>query len=953
MVMLLVVPMAMAFEFDNVKQYDEQTRTATIKNAFGLGSTIATVQLETPDMMWVEAGSNRLVAVMKVNNVDGEYNNFFSKLDFYDTNPFNREDLIYRTPPQNLKFKAFVVTDNINVDDYNWVCDDARDNFKQSKNRITGCNYVKIGSHTEEIGSWVEFDKERALPVGTYTIGIYVDVKKGDFVEWIPTLFGQEIPEWAGFGEAETYNNGETPVGDGNRNIGEGVKLANNVSSTLVGVGRMPGVAAPTVVVLDASKNSIATANYSDATDVATFPEGMINFSNGTAFYLVSAFWQNGAWGGTYATQRSTSMSYPIISGNVNWTTGFWDWNNNGTGTEGSSQLNTIANVTMQLEGGTPSIPSGSVAITLTLPPNNTEQISGSATFNSTFVPTDTNLTNATLFVSYANGTIFNETTNTVTNDGNFTTTEVGGMGVNTYHWTYRACAINNTAGHNCFFPSDANFTLNIVSITSDASFYPPVSYETSKDTFQTNITAVAGITVVDAKLHYNGSSSTATTSNTATGKYTLTKELALPLITNNTQSQNHSWFFEFNYLLNGTLTNANTSSQTQRVDNINASLLVVGGYTVPFINFTTYEQNTLAALSTTFQGTFQYGLNNTEKAFSYQRLTEDWTNHTFAFIPVNKTFTASGTFTFTAAGYETQTYELPDTIMQNISDGMLEIPIYMLESSNSTLFTVVVRDSTFSLVENANIQIQRYYPGTNSYETTESVTTNADGKAFGHFITEDVIYRFLVYIGGSLQLTSTPTQIVCETLPCTITLNLPASAGSIDDILGYPSNFTSNLTYNNNTEIFTLTYTDLAADPLGARLHVRRLANTGDVVVCSNNDTASASVITCDVSTQTNGTYVATAYLERTSKAGKNIGQLVIQKAKSIVNNIGVDGLILSVFLFMGIVMLGLFKPVLAIAFAVVGIIALSWIGLVSIPPSTIAALLVVAGILAWGMRK
>ena len=39
--LLVLIPSISAFEFDNVKSYDEVTKTVTIENAFGLGDEIA------------------------------------------------------------------------------------------------------------------------------------------------------------------------------------------------------------------------------------------------------------------------------------------------------------------------------------------------------------------------------------------------------------------------------------------------------------------------------------------------------------------------------------------------------------------------------------------------------------------------------------------------------------------------------------------------------------------------------------------------------------------------------------------------------------------------------------------------------------------------------------------------------------------------------------------------
>jgi len=59
---MFMISFTTALEFDNVKNYDEVTKTVTITNAFGFGDDIATVKLNTPLINYVMRGEDRLVA---------------------------------------------------------------------------------------------------------------------------------------------------------------------------------------------------------------------------------------------------------------------------------------------------------------------------------------------------------------------------------------------------------------------------------------------------------------------------------------------------------------------------------------------------------------------------------------------------------------------------------------------------------------------------------------------------------------------------------------------------------------------------------------------------------------------------------------------------------------------------------------------------------------------------
>jgi len=942
LMIFLVAPLAMGFEFDNRKTYDPDTRTATITNAFGLGDTIATVKLETPLQTWVAPGRDVLVAVMTVDNVDSVYNNFLSKMTFYDIHNFNKQDLIYRTPPSGLNYKQLVITGSNTVQDYEWQCDKA-DEFKRGKNKIPSCNYVNVGSHSEDQTEWQSFNKENPLQKGVVTIGIFTNVGKGDYVEWVPTLFGKEISEWATFGAAITDGHGQTLIADGTYNEETGVSIVPNANVSLTNVG-FATTGSDFCYIYDTSNGRSLVDQQTVVSGLCSWADGEVNLTKDITYSI--------AIGDSYIGYRKTTgVSYPYVGTNIDITQGV-----TGCQTDPciniSTQIYSIINVTTKVIGGTEILP-GSILVTLTLPSNGTSEASSIADFNATIIPTQINLTNATLYVSHTNGTLFVTKNSSVDNSGNFTTEQVDTFVNGTYYWTYRACGINFTSSHVCFYPSVNNFTFSKVDIVAGNISFPEVSYETSKDTFQTNVSFVAGISVVSSNLWYNGTKYPSTTTVVNSTTYTLTRELELPLITNNTATQFHPLLFEFTYLLNGSLTSQNTSVSTQRVDDINASLLGIGTDTVPFINFTIYDQNSLTPLTASLATTFNFGLNNTQKSFSFSHATEDYSNYTFTFNPSNKSYLMTGVFEFGKSNYQLQSFDFPETRLQNISDGFTEQAIYLLESGNATTFTIAVRASNLQELPGALVEVQRFYPSLGAYLTVQSLTTNNEGRAISQLVVEDVTYRFKVFVNGVLELTSTPTQVICESAPCTITLTLPGVGFEEFGQIGNTSDFSSSLSYDRLTEIFTYTYADLGSDPLGGRLHVRRSGNSGDTVVCSNNDTNAASVITCDISSKTNGTYIATAYLERTSESSRVVGLLLIQKARDIVGSIGIDGLIIGVFLFMGIIMLGLTKPIIGVIFAVVAIFALRSLQIMEIPWLSFLALVSIGIILMWEMRK
>lgn len=182
--MIFLIGSVSAFEWDNVKSYDQETKTITISNSILKiipTSEIATIKLNTPIFFKVGAGYRR-VAEFKVTSYF-DYTDALKSIAFYDKGNNLEEitrgfDYKYKTTEQTQKYKR--------------VCE----KVEAENGTINGnCSLVKDGYRNEEV--WKPLDKISFLDGEIKTIGIFTDVQRGDYVEWIPTFYGVEIKEWA------------------------------------------------------------------------------------------------------------------------------------------------------------------------------------------------------------------------------------------------------------------------------------------------------------------------------------------------------------------------------------------------------------------------------------------------------------------------------------------------------------------------------------------------------------------------------------------------------------------------------------------------------------------------------------------------------------------------------------------------------------------------------------
>lgn len=194
---LLIIPSVSAFEFDNVKHYDAVTREVTIKNCnlwvgtcLIQGDSIGKARLNTPLNVKVGQGYQKVAEFDLLSY--GDYNEALKQFTFKDLNDkgtnINRD--------YDLKYLTY---ENVMVNDYNTNCSNTSNKVLDSKanKNFTICNEVLIGEHMEIREVWKDVTSSDFKKNKKLTVGVFTTVEKGDYVDWIPTIYGIEVKEWA------------------------------------------------------------------------------------------------------------------------------------------------------------------------------------------------------------------------------------------------------------------------------------------------------------------------------------------------------------------------------------------------------------------------------------------------------------------------------------------------------------------------------------------------------------------------------------------------------------------------------------------------------------------------------------------------------------------------------------------------------------------------------------
>ena len=183
--MISIVSADCGWQWDNIKTYNEETQTIEIKNMFGLGQTIAELKLLTPHNNLVPMGEDIKVAEISIELFMEDCTDVMGEMLFYDLR--NQWEVIERN--NSWKYKE---NQNVLVNDWENVL------IGYSGNGTAIYEYQIVGTHNELQTFWYDLPNgELPLENGEIVLGLYSDVNQGDYVEWIPTLFNFEIPEWA------------------------------------------------------------------------------------------------------------------------------------------------------------------------------------------------------------------------------------------------------------------------------------------------------------------------------------------------------------------------------------------------------------------------------------------------------------------------------------------------------------------------------------------------------------------------------------------------------------------------------------------------------------------------------------------------------------------------------------------------------------------------------------
>ena len=359
--------------------------------------------------------------------------------------------------------------------------------------------------------------------------------------------------------------------------------------------------------------------------------------------------------------------------------------------------------------------------------------------------------------------------------------------------------------GFGNLFPSEEGMNWTLSNFFENSQTFNANTFETARENFILNVTLADSIYPIQTAVFYYNNTAYPSTKTGSNNNYIFNASLIIPFINSNTVNNSFYWTVGLTgpsgtYYFNSTMYN-----QTVRQITLGAC---GGSNSTLAMNITAYDEFSLLQLpSWNFQGTINYSIssNSSSRSVTINNL---GINEQDICTNTNTTFTISGSIFYSQnSTYQSSTYFFTNKQINNVTTNL---SLYLLPLSRTSVFIIKVLDQYSMPVVGYYVNIQRYYPGTDTYNTVQSVKTDTNGQGIGFIEINNIQYRFQVYDpNGNLIYTTVPSVITQQTSPYTITITL---VNTPTNILNYDRNITGvsySLAYDTNSKIVTFAYSD------------------------------------------------------------------------------------------------------------------------------------------------
>ena len=505
-------------------------------------------------------------------------------------------------------------------------------------------------------------------------------------------------------------------------------------------------------------------------------------------------------------------------------------------------------------------------------------------------------------------------TNTTVTCNDNSTTFNITDRTIKTL--TFYA---NDTFGHEANQTVTWNYRLFLNYEIYDASILESLS-TTFLANFQTN-----GSTITLANLSYNSSENTGTINNHGGNNFTVTKTITVPPVSEDT---NISFYWN---ITQGTLNYA-LDTKNQTVLNFEIDDCTINGEVL--YNFTIVDERTQKKLTPVGNNT-DAKVDMEIRGFGTTTLIEQFNKSYSKINPFAVCFNSTdGQFNidvqiqYDANGYEVEFYHIQNATI-NSANFPTNITLFDLNSTDSQLFKLIIKDSSFLAIKDALVEVHRKYIDEGVFKIVEIPRTDARGETAAHLVIQDAIYNFIIKKYGVTIATFENVIAVCQTplvAPCIIDFNAFAETVTVPDF-EEAEDFLFTLGFNSSSRIISSIFSIPSGTPSVVAIEVIKEDALG-TSVCTDTLTSSSGTLNCAVGGSIgNSTVLAKIYKDGNLQAQ---GQVKLDQSPSDIY--GGVLVIIALLIMMTLIGAGISdNPVYTVLFLMVGVILLFALNLVA----------------------
>jgi len=480
--------------------------------------------------------------------------------------------------------------------------------------------------------------------------------------------------------------------------------------------------------------------------------------------------------------------------------------------------------------------------------------------------------------------------------------------------------------------------------LTENSQTFNATTFELAEESFELNITYGSGDwTDISANLIYNETSYLGTA--TGGGNNILFSSIVdIPTYPNIPATIPFYWRIA--------LTNASgTSYYNSTFNNQTVNEIVFAAcnttYTSPIlVNFSVYNETDRASINATMDATFSYYVGGGGQFKNYTF--DSASNETFQFCGnSNETYTVNAIINLEADGFNERSYYFNLESYDN--DSTTETKLFMQDDGSNII--IQVRDAGLSPVEDYYVDIDRFYPETNEYETVIKEQTDIYGQFVARLTENDVKYKFTFRNSSNYVMKTTGDMtIACRATICVLPFVIEDTEDDVERF-GNLTDYDWSFAFDDVTNIFTFTWNDVSGVSATMRLEVERYLWNGTTTVCNTTSITASGSLTCDVGSGS-ASYQAQAFRQISGQLERRIAQLS-EKVGEEYETFGREGLLWAFILLMTMIVIGYWNPPIGIGLFLVGVIILSIINVVYIDPAILIAFFAIGIAFIWAFRK